>query len=149
MHAPLQREAVRCEGDNCRAVLYAFILQVYYNMYYSVRVQIVDRAELSIQEDAAFRNEVRVLKLLSRDKAVRPDYVDRVSQIEAFYKDKNRYHLVLEPLVGGMLFDRIHKQDAYSEFKAREVIRAVLQAVRACHDNGIGERVISCMIDIV
>lgn len=82
---------------------------------------------------------MRILRLLCRDKAVRPDYVDRVSQFVDFFKDNDSYHLVLEPLVGGMLFDRIHKQDAYSEFKAREVIRAVLQAVKACHDNGIGE----------
>ena len=98
----------------------------------------MERDGLSIQDDAALRNEVRILRLLSRDKAVRPEYVDRVAQFVEFYKQKDRYDLVLEPLVGGMLFDRIHQQEAYSEFKAREIIRAVLQAVKACHDNGIG-----------
>lgn len=97
----------------------------------------MDRDNLSILDDTAFRNEVRVLKLLSRDRALRPKFVDRVSQFVDFIKGTIAYYLVLEPLNGGLLFDKIHKQVAYSEYKAREVIRSILQAVKACHDNGI------------
>lgn len=97
----------------------------------------VDREGLTIQDDTAFRNEVRILKLLGRDRAVRPEYVDRVSQYVDFIKEKFAYYLVMEPFMGGMLFDKIHKQDAYSEYKAREVVMGILQAVKGCHDNGI------------
>ena len=65
---------------------------------------------------------------------------DNIVKLWHFYEDTQIYYLVMDLIEGGELFHRIVKRSSYTERKARDATRAVLEAVRYLHDHGIVHR---------
>jgi hypothetical protein len=60
------------------------------------------------------------------------------------YEDERYLHLITELCTGGELFDRIiaktqSAEGHFSEHDAAKLVRDILDAIRYCHDKGIGE----------
>ena len=51
-----------------------------------------------------------------------------------FFEGRDYYHLVMETMEGGELFDRIVKKSYYNEKEARGVCRILLEAIAFCHE---------------
>jgi calcium-dependent protein kinase len=60
--------------------------------------------------------------------------------IKGAYEDASAVHLVMELCAGGELFERIVKKGHYSEAKASELARTILDVVEACHSLGVMHR---------
>ena len=69
-------------------------------------------------------------------------YVDHPNIVKLYevYDGKNKFHMVLELMTGGELFDRIVDKDHYSEQEAQEVIKPLVDAISYCHKLGIVHR---------
>ena len=59
--------------------------------------------------------------------------------IETF-EDKKNFYVVTEMFTGGELFDRITKEQFFSEREAANIMHQVLSAVNYCHKNNIIHR---------
>jgi len=89
-----------------------------------VAVKIVTRAGLKPDDDAALRQEVKILDRLH--------HKNIVEQIDFFEEDKY-FYIILEYLDGGELFDRIVKKTFYNEKEARDLVYIVLKAIQYMH----------------
>jgi len=96
-----------------------------------VAIKIVDRTKLSVEDDKAMVDEVRLMQKLDHDGVVR--CLD-------FFVESKRYFLVMELVEGGELFERIVKKSTFNEQEARNAVRALLSAIKYCHDNDIVHR---------
>jgi calcium/calmodulin-dependent protein kinase I len=64
------------------------------------------------------------------------------------YDEKTKFHMVLELMTGGELFDRIVEKESYNEKEAADVIRPIVDAIRCsiiiiildCHSMGVVHR---------
>ncbi|XP_020266505.1 calcium-dependent protein kinase 17-like, partial [Asparagus officinalis] len=56
------------------------------------------------------------------------------------YEDAVAVHVVMELCAGGELFDRIIERGHYSEKKAAELARVIVEVVEACHSLGVMHR---------
>ncbi|KAL3830289.1 hypothetical protein ACJIZ3_019091 [Penstemon smallii] len=63
-----------------------------------------------------------------------------VVRIKGTYEDSVFVHLVMELCRGGELFDRIVQKGQYSEKKAAELMKTILQVVEGCHSLGVMHR---------
>lgn len=84
-------------------------------------------SSLSERDVVFLREEVKMLHLVNK-------HTDRVIRLHDFYEDESEFHMVLEYLPGGDLFDRIHNKQTYNEEEARHYVQSLLCAVKACHD---------------
>lgn len=84
-----------------------------------------------LKEKAQFFNEVDTLK--------QSDHPNIVKLYE-FYEDKENYHLVMEHITGGELFDYIVKSKRLSEAIAANILKQLLSAVAYCHSKNIVHR---------
>jgi calcium-dependent protein kinase len=84
-----------------------------------------------MREKAKFFWEVDILK-----KTDHPN----ILKLYEFYEDEQYYHLVLEHVAGGELFDFIVQSKHLSESIAAEFMRQILSAVAYCHKNNIVHR---------
>jgi calcium/calmodulin-dependent protein kinase I len=91
----------------------------------------VDKKNLSAQDEAALRSEVEILNSINCAHVVK--CVD-------FFEEESTFYVVLEFLAGGELFDRIVKKTVYNEAEARDLIRTLLVAIKACHDQHVVHR---------
>ena len=57
-----------------------------------------------------------------------------------FYEDAHVYYLVMDLIEGGELFHRIVKRSSYTERKARDCAKKVLEAIAYLHSEGIVHR---------
>ena len=96
-------------------------------------VKIVRRAKLRPSEDEFVLNEVSIMQSLSR-------YDKYVVQLLDFYEEEEFFYLVRDYMSGGNVFDRISKQNKYTEKNAKELTKSLLTAVRCMHDAGIAHR---------
>lgn len=76
-------------------------------------------------------NEIKVLRRIKHSNVV--GLVD-------FYETRTHYHLVMELVSGGELFDRILDRGVYTEKDASHVVKQVLEAVSYLHQNSIVHR---------
>ena len=97
----------------------------------SFACKIVDKKSLSAQDEEALRSEVEILSKLTSPHVVK--CVD-------FFEEETTFYVVLEYLAGGELFDRIVKKTVYNEAEARELVRTLLSAIKACHDERVVHR---------
>jgi len=58
---------------------------------------------------------------------------------ECFDTPKTLY-MILEPMVGGELFDRIVEKEKYTEGEARDVMKTITEAIAYCHEQGVVHR---------
>ena len=89
----------------------------------------------SISEDmrqkTKFFNEVDILKQINHPNVVK---------LYEFYEDENNYHLILEYVTGGELFDYIVRTRHLSEAIAANFMKQILTGVSYCHKNNIVHR---------
>ena len=91
----------------------------------------MDKKGLSSQDEQALRSEVEILRSINCPHVVK--CVD-------FFEEENTFYVVLEYLAGGELFDRIVKKTVYNEAEARDLVRTLLIAIKACHDQRVVHR---------
>lgn len=60
-----------------------------------------------------------------------------ILQISEVIEEIRYYHMVSEYCSGGELFDRINKQEHFSENEAAKYMKQILGALKYCHDNKI------------
>ena len=89
-------------------------------------VKIVDRSVLTDEDTQALLDEVSILFSLKSN--------PHIIVLYDFFEGKDYYHLVMETMKGGELFDRIVKKSFYNEKEARGVCRILLEAIAYCHD---------------
>ncbi len=96
-----------------------------------VAVKIVTRAGLKPEDDAALRQEVKILERLQ--------HKNIVHQID-FFEEEKYFYIILEYLDGGELFDRIVKKTFYNEKEARDLVMVVLGAIQYIHSINVIHR---------
>jgi serine/threonine protein kinase len=100
----------------------------------AVKIMELDDPELGANEKDAEKEilaEVKVLRMVQ--------HANIVELLETI-KEGKRYHLVLEDLDGGDLFDRIEQNGPYKEDDAALLMRQVVTAVDYLHAKGIVHR---------
>ncbi len=100
----------------------------------AVKIMELDDPELGANPQDAEKEilaEVKVLRMV--------EHASIVELLETI-KDGGRYHLVLEDLNGGDLFDRIEQNGPYKEEDAALLLRQVVTAVDYLHAKGIVHR---------
>jgi calcium/calmodulin-dependent protein kinase I len=94
-------------------------------------VKIVDRRRLNRSTENAFRDEVRIMKMLD---------CPNIIKCHEFFEEDNYFYLVEEFVDGGELFDRIARKHVYNEKEARDLIKTLLGAIKYCHDRDVVHR---------
>ena len=67
------------------------------------------------------------------------DHPNVVKLIDVF-EDERHWCLVMELMEGGELFDQILEKEHFSENEAREALKAIIEAIGYCHEQGIVHR---------
>ncbi len=94
-------------------------------------VKIVARKGMSKSTEDAFREEVRIMRLLDSP---------HIIKCYDFFEEENYFFLVEEFVEGGELFDRIAEKQVYNEKDARDLVKTLLHAVKYCHDKDVVHR---------
>ena len=95
--------------------------------------QVINKSKIKCPEDLAdVQREVAILYLL----AGHPNVVC----VKDAYEDSKAVYLVMELCTGGELFDRIVELGHYSEHKAAQMFRTMLDMVHHCHTLGVVHR---------
>ena len=79
----------------------------------------------------ALQSEIQILGMLN--------HPNIVSMREVYHQPTKSY-LIMEPMFGGELFDRIVKKQCYTEAEACDSIVKVANAIQYCHSKGIVHR---------
>ena len=83
-----------------------------------------DVVEVLVQEIAILRE-------------LRSDFVVRMHEV---YQSTLEYHLVMELIVGGELFDRIAQRESFTDEQARALVKNLIQAIAYLHASGVVHR---------
>jgi calcium/calmodulin-dependent protein kinase I len=86
---------------------------------------------LEAEDSDALELEMKLMQTLDHDGIVKMK--------ECFDTPKVLY-MVLQPMVGGELFDRIVEKEKYTEGEARDVVKRVTEAIEYCHQQGVVHR---------
>lgn len=95
------------------------------------RKLLVSRRQL-LQENVQY--EIDILTCINLKK--HPNIIS----IEEITQDDDYVYVVMELCEGGTLFDRLIEQETFSESKAANVIKEIVDAIQTCHHNGIIHR---------
>ena len=94
-------------------------------------IKIIDKSALGEQEKESLQNELKIMGIVDHPNIVR---------IYEYYDCHGVIFIVMELMSGGELFDHIVEVEHYTEQKAAEVFRPIVDAVRYCHSLGIVHR---------
>jgi len=100
-----------------------------------VAVKVVNKQPDKPKQDENLRKEVEILQQLKH-----PNIVNCLD----FFEDKKCFHVVMEFLQGGEVFDKLVQKQHYSELEARELVLVLLNAIKYCHDRSIVHRDLKC-----
>jgi calcium-dependent protein kinase len=96
-----------------------------------------------LQKSESLVREVSILKKLSNH----PNILHIVDFFEehrikdqANHLEASSFHMILELLKGGELFDQITQKTVFSEHEARNYAKVILKAMKFCHDQNIVHR---------
>ncbi|KAJ0428563.1 putative calcium-dependent protein kinase 5 CAMK-CDPK family [Helianthus annuus] len=93
----------------------------------------ISKRKLISKEDVEdVRREIQIMHHLSGHQ--------HIVTIKGAYEDPLYVHIVMELCNGGELFDRIIEKGNYSERKAAELIKIIIDVVQACHSLGVMHR---------
>ncbi|OVA16039.1 Protein kinase domain [Macleaya cordata] len=95
----------------------------------------ISKKTLTTKKDVEdVRREIQIMQYLA---ATARGHHPNVITIKGAYEDAKAIHLVMELCEGGQLFDRIGH---YTEKKAAEIARMIVDAVETCHSLGVKHR---------
>ena len=94
-------------------------------------VKIVNKEVLDSKDEIALHEEIKILKTLNHPNIIR---------LYEVYFELDHYYLVTEMMKGGELFDRIVEKESYCEMEARNVAKALFNAILHCHSKKIAHR---------
>ena len=94
-------------------------------------VKCIDQRNMSPTDLEGLKEEISILGLLQHKNIVR---------LREVYHQPNQSYLIMEPMFGGELFDRIVKKNFYTESEACDAICVVADAIQYCHSKGIVHR---------
>eukprot|EP00831_Metopus_contortus_P032224 TRINITY_DN26087_c0_g1_i2.p1 TRINITY_DN26087_c0_g1~~TRINITY_DN26087_c0_g1_i2.p1 ORF type:complete len:128 (-),score=45.45 TRINITY_DN26087_c0_g1_i2:96-479(-) len=80
----------------------------------------IEKNDLDVSESEILA-EIDILKNMDHPNIIK---------LYEFYQDKSSYYLITEYCSGGELFDRIVKQDYFSETKAAGIMKQIISAVQ-------------------
>ena len=98
----------------------------------SYAVKIVNRKQLTPQDDENVLTEVASMQALSANKYC--------VQLLDFYEEPDYFFLIMEYMDGGDVFERIVHLKSYTEKDARDLTAILLKAVKSIHSAGIAHR---------
>ena len=124
---------------------YIFSTKLGTGAYGSVRLGIhkasnQKRAIKTIEKKSISEDMRQKTKFFSEVDILRQTDHPNIVKLYEFYEDEEYYHLVLEYLTGGELFDYIVKSRHLSEAIAAQFMKQILSAVVYCHRNNIVHR---------
>jgi calcium/calmodulin-dependent protein kinase I len=96
-----------------------------------VAAKITKKRQLSEDDIGALKSEISILKSIDHPNIIK--YVDD-------FEDEDNVYVCLELMGGGELFDRIVKKLQYCESEARDLVVAILTAIKHLHDKDIVHR---------
>ena len=89
----------------------------------SFAIKIVTKLALTAEDEAALKDEIRILKLGDHK---------RINKLHDFYDKKLFYYLLLEKMDRGELFDCIIAKAYYNEKEARDLWKIIFQTIVYC-----------------
>jgi len=92
-------------------------------------VKVIARSKIRNWE--RFQTEVRILQQLDHPNVIK---------LYEYFEDETNVYLVTELCTGGELFDRIIKEEFFTEQVAAKVFKQILQALNYCHSMNIVHR---------
>jgi serine/threonine protein kinase len=96
-----------------------------------VAIKIIKLGNQIQSQIASIRAEVESLKCLNHPNIVK---------LHDFYETDATFHICMEIVEGGELFDRITQKNFYSEKDARDLVSILISALKHCHDQNIVHR---------
>jgi calcium/calmodulin-dependent protein kinase I len=94
-------------------------------------IKIIDKMSLGEIESENLYNELKILSIVDHPNIVR---------VYEYYENNGIIFIVMEMMNGGELFEKLIEIDHYTESKASEIFREIVDAVRYCHSLGIVHR---------
>lgn len=94
-------------------------------------VKILTKAHLEADDIDALEVEVKILETCDHPNIV---------QMEEVFDTDDKFYMVMEPMHGGELFDRIADKEKYDEEEARSCTTSILQAIKYCHAQNVVHR---------
>ena len=91
-------------------------------------IKCITKGNLSYDDTLAIKEEASILQSLNHPNIIK---------LLDFYEEPNSFFIVTEKVAGGELFDRIVQKECYNEKTARDVMKAILNAVDYMHRKGI------------
>lgn len=96
-----------------------------------VAVKCIDTSDISESERKMIEREVAIYRSLDHPS---------ILQCHDFFTTNKHMYIVLEHIGGGELFDEIVKRSFYTESKARDLIKTLIEAINHCHEKNIVHR---------
>lgn len=78
-----------------------------------------------------FKQEIAILQQLDHP---------HILKLYEYFEDEKNVYLITELCRGGELFDRIIKEEFFSEKVAARIFKQILQPLNYCHNQGIAHR---------
>lgn len=97
----------------------------------SFAIKIVEKKKLSTEDEAALKDEIKILKKLLHVHIIR---------LYDVFEEPSFFYLVTEQMLGGELFDRIVAKSYYNEKEARDVCKILFEALKYCHSKNVAHR---------
>ena len=94
-------------------------------------VKCIDQKNMTSTDLVGLKEEIQILGLLHHPNIVR---------LREVYHQPSKAFLIMEPMHGGELFDRVVKKQFYTEAEACDAIVTVANAIQYCHSKGIVHR---------
>ena len=94
-------------------------------------IKCVDQKNMSPTDLEGLKEEISILGSLEHPNIV---------HLREVYHQATQSYLIMEPMFGGELFDRVVKKQSYTESEACDAIVATAKAIQYCHSKGIVHR---------
>ena len=94
-------------------------------------VKCIDQSHMTQEDQAGLRSEIEIMGALHHPNVV---------ALREVFHDAHETYLILEPMYGGELFDRIVKKQYYTESEACDTLITIANAISYCHSQGVVHR---------
>ncbi len=94
-------------------------------------IKCIDQSHMTPEDMEGLRSEISIMGLLRHPNVV---------ALREVYHDAQDTYLVLEPMYGGELFDRVVKKQYYTESEACDTLVTIAAAIDYCHAQGVVHR---------